>query len=649
MGRRLPNAFHSVIFDSSDVTGCIPIKSNQQKEEAGVMCSLSQGKKNVRFLLTAAALSAVIASPYPAGAETNPTVAKCINDIKSGPSVYYTPEAASYYSSLGNYTVSGSSTDKEAAQRSFKACVKLSQMTQGEARDAIPVLIDYFPRAVHVVLVRNASFSYGDQGSYDDCVSTYVMNAKNQVLLSSPFLDYGTLSLCENFIESSYETEVLSQQFNAKGVIVQAAFNLKIFLNFYAGECALSRLTGMSLGHDPSAWRQSWQVPSSTAPNFGAYTGPSSPAPSSPNYSYQITGPNTVVITKTSGAGPTYTAFPEIVAKGKYRLSLKTGDDFTGRVESRNDSSLVFETTEGKPYSFKFSLIQSCQVIEVPSSGPGTSSLSPSSGFSREPVSYDELKNRASANPAIEIRMASGASFKGRLISINDEELKMDVGGSLIPFAKDVVREIFVLPNAALQKNDAPPQSTGKPQGLLETPPASPASGFDDALARYAKPLSCPNNMVIVDLPPGRTSTPFLKVCIDKYEYPDRSGVTPQAKISLDEARSLCEQQGKRLCTEDEWKWACSGLEGRVYPYGSGFIEGRCNNDTRVIDASGSRVNCVSPFGAYDMAGNIFEWVTASNGKPALMGGPYSKCQNVSYAQNGDAKPQSGVRCCKSN
>ena len=53
--------------------------------------------------------------------------------------------------------------------------------------------------------------------------------------------------------------------------------------------------------------------------------------------------------------------------------------------------------------------------------------------------------------------------------------------------------------------------------------------------------------------------------------------------------------------------------------------------------------------GGYDMVGNIIEWVSASNGKMALMGGPYSKCQTISEAQNGDAKPQSGLRCCKSN
>jgi hypothetical protein len=606
------------------------------------MGALSQGKISARLCMTVLALCTAAVVERAGAAEADP-VARCISDIKSGPSVYYTPEAASYYASFGNYSVGRSSTDREAARRSFAACVKLSQMPQGQAQSAIPVLIDYFPRGIHVVLVRNATFSYGDQGSYDDCVSTYVMNAKNQVMLQSPFLDYGTLSVCENFVESTYETEVLSRRFNAAGAIAEAVFNLKIFLNFYAGECALSRLTGMSMGHDPLSWRRSGFGGSSSTPSFGAYTAPA--APSSPNYSYQITGPNTVVITKTSGPGasPPYSVFPEIVAKGRYVLALKTGDEFTGRVESRTDSSLVFETTDGKPYSFKFTLIQNCKVIEMPSSSaPGTSPSS--SGFSMEPVSYDELKRRAGINPAIEVRIASGSSFRGKLISINNDGLKMDVGGSLIPIARDVVKEIFVLPNSALQKNDAPAQKTGSPQGLLDKP-----ANFDDAIARYAKPLSCPANMVFIDLPPGRTSTPFLRVCIDKYEYPNRQGSAPQAKVSLDKARALCERQGKRLCTEDEWKWACAGLEGRAYPYGNGFIDGRCNNDTRAIEASGSRGSCVSPFGVYDMAGNIFEWVVAANGKPALMGGPYSKCQNVSYAQNGDAKPQSGVRCCTSN
>jgi hypothetical protein len=414
--------------------------------------------RHERCSFRAAAVFAAALFVSTAGA-TNEQAAKCIADIKSGPSTYYTPEAAAYYASLGNYSVSGLSVDKEAAQRSFRAAVKLSIMDQSQAHDAVPVLIDYFPRAIHVVQVRNASFSYSDQGTYDDCVSTYVMNAKNQVLLASPFLDYSSLSQCENYVESSYETEVLSKQFNNAGTVVSAVFNLKITFTFYAGECALSHITGMSLGHDPSAWRQSW-LASSPAP---AYSAPSPSSSASQPYSYTVTGPNTVVITKTAPPGNgSSSSYPDIVVKGKYRISLTTGDELTGTVENRTDSSLVFETTQGKPYVFKYSLIQSYKAVEIP--GPASVSSSPAAGSGNwEFLGYDELKKRVSENPAIEVRLANGSMFRGRLVSINDDELKVDVGGgSPIPIAKDVIKQINAIPASSLQKNSQPSQNQGQ-------------------------------------------------------------------------------------------------------------------------------------------------------------------------------------------
>jgi formylglycine-generating enzyme required for sulfatase activity len=175
------------------------------------------------------------------------------------------------------------------------------------------------------------------------------------------------------------------------------------------------------------------------------------------------------------------------------------------------------------------------------------------------------------------------------------------------------------------------------------------AENSDDALVRYAKPLSCPQGMFLVDMPPNRGNKPFFKVCVDRYEYPDRAGTVPRTNIAFDEARRFCSQQGKRLCNAVEWMWACSGIEGLAYPYGNNFDQSKCNADTRLVESSGNKANCVSPWGGYDMAGNIFEWVITDKNKLALMGGPLSKCQTVSPAQNGDAKPQSGLRCCKSN
>ena len=155
--------------------------------------------------------------------------------------------------------------------------------------------------------------------------------------------------------------------------------------------------------------------------------------------------------------------------------------------------------------------------------------------------------------------------------------------------------------------------------------------------------------MVMVDMPPGRKSKPFFRVCVDRYEYPDKAGNVPRSNLSYEDAKKLCEQQGKRPCTTEEWMWACGGPDGFAYPYGKNFEQDRCNNDTRQIEPSGNRINCSSPFGVFDMVGNVFEWVTTKEGRTALMGGPFSKCQTVSPSPSSNATPQSGLRCCTSN
>lgn len=641
-------------------------------------------------------------------------VFKCIDDIKAGPSIYYTPEAAAYYATRGNYSVSGLSVNRDAAVRSFRAVTTLAGMSLGQVRDAIPALVDYFPKGIHAVLTRNANYSYGyeEKGSLDDCVSTYVMNAKNQVLLSSPFLDYGALQVCENFLESSFETEILSRQVNANGEIRQAIFNLKITFTFYAGECALSRLTGLSLGHDPSAWRQ-WWATSSGGSRTGYYTGSaSSPyaygfntyttpaaAAAANTAPYIVTSPTTIAIPKTP--------YPDIAVGGKYRVSLATGDEFIGTVESRNDSSMVLETIQGKPYVFKFSIMQSYQVLEPPRTAAPTAYQPPQPVYYGSQITdFEGLKQKAYLNPTIEVKIGNGSEFRGRLLSINDEGLKLDAAGSAISIARGMIVQVAIVPASVIQRNDQPSVPAAAPynrstsaaavsldtlwvrnsQGGRNSPDQlytgsiieegdnyvtlklagnglpqkftrdqitrfirHSAGNTDDPIARYAKPLSCPPDMFLVTMQPNRGNRPFFKVCIDKYEYPNRAGSVPRTNISYNEARTLCAQQGKRLCTADEWQWGCSGTDNLAYPYGKNFDQNRCNSDTRVVEPSGSRKNCISPDGGFDMVGNIIEWVSAGNGKMALMGGPYSKCQTVSEAQNGDAKPQSGLRCCKSN
>lgn len=170
--------------------------------------------------------------------------------------------------------------------------------------------------------------------------------------------------------------------------------------------------------------------------------------------------------------------------------------------------------------------------------------------------------------------------------------------------------------------------------------------------------------------------------CIDTYEYPNRLGEKPLLAVDWDTARQLCEQADKRLCTADEWTLACEGHGRLPYPYGYARDKEACNIDKPYImpndqayanpnkraaevarldqsEPSGNRASCVSPFGVFDMTGNVDEWVEYERGtfarppyRSGLKGGYWgpvrNRCRPITATHNRwHSGYQIGLRCCR--
>lgn len=111
--------------------------------------------------------------------------------------------------------------------------------------------------------------------------------------------------------------------------------------------------------------------------------------------------------------------------------------------------------------------------------------------------------------------------------------------------------------------------------------------------------------------PPHDAASEFLS---DQYGISSYDNF-PVMSVDWEQAQTFCQWRGGSLPTEAQWEKAARGDDSRTYPWGEGLDCSKANYDDfnhcqyHGITEVGRFESGKSPYGIYDLAGNLQEWI----------------------------------------